>query len=146
MTRWHRACIVCGLVGLLISASSSAADPAGKLKADPPSEMLAWPAELKLDIPAPSDELVFADRGGPFVQFEARTGKALPTVAINKLGRRGFPVVSPGGSFLAVATEKDMRFFDLASGGDAGTLSIPAAKRGGFCQCESLDFSAAGRL
>jgi hypothetical protein len=97
---------------------------------------------------AGGERLLSVAGGGdaPLEQFEARTGKSLSTVAIGRIGRRGFPAVSPGGSLIAVATDRALRLFELASGAEVGTLPLPARRQGGSCETEALDFSADGKL
>lgn len=88
--------------------------------------------------------LAFSGWGnGAVEQFDVKTGKSLQTVPIVKDWRKGLPVASPGGNFIAVANNKNIYFYELAGGMEAGTVELPKIKDNPG-NCLGLAFSADG--
>lgn len=119
----------------LLAAPAAAAD--WTAKADAPADPVKWPADLKVELPAPTSffdpEVTFADQGGPFVAlaagdvggtaaprtvYDLRTGKAV--AELKDVGKMEKRVLGPDGKFFAGVVgqfgKQTVSVFDVTTG------------------------------
>lgn len=86
---------------------------------------------------AGSDKLLLSTDGTQVGVYDLKTGQAAADIPMEWNAWRGKPTVTPGGKYVVVPDTAEVRFYDAATGEQAGSVAVPKGDDG-FGQPPSL--------